>query len=109
MQLDQNASDIIVLNLYIIEQIRDANLYNTKHKQLVSKKVIYANRFGKLKKALNLVLNLGCVKELMNMVTQFIDQKKSKHKNLNNKSSQHKQKVIVDPLVTKCCGHSLTK
>ncbi|CAG8713696.1 3895_t:CDS:2 [Cetraspora pellucida] len=67
----------IVPDFHIIEQIRGANVHNAKHKQVVSKKVKYTNRFGKIRKALNIALNLGCEEELINMITRFIDQKKS--------------------------------
>ncbi|CAG8739965.1 6532_t:CDS:1, partial [Racocetra fulgida] len=99
----------IVPDLHIIEQIRGVNVYDAKHKQVVSKKVKYANRFGKMKKALNIALDLGCEEELINMVIRFIDQKKSITENINNESAQPEHKVIMDPLVTKHCGRPPTK
>ncbi|RIB17773.1 hypothetical protein C2G38_2037454 [Gigaspora rosea] len=102
----QKASDTIVPDLHIIEQIQGANMYDAKHKQVVNKKVKYADKFGKIKKALNLVLDLECEEKLINLVIQFIDQKKTMIKNTNNKSAQL---TIIDSLVTKHREHLQTK
>ncbi|CAG8598060.1 20680_t:CDS:2 [Gigaspora margarita] len=48
---------------------------NTKDQQIVNKKIRYVNGFGKIKKALNTALDLGCEKELINIITYFINQK----------------------------------
>ncbi|CAG8815272.1 35861_t:CDS:2, partial [Gigaspora margarita] len=62
--------DIIVLDFYILEQIRDSRMHDTK---VINKKIKYANEFGKIKKALNITLDLGCEKELIHMITCFIN------------------------------------
>ncbi|RIB03873.1 hypothetical protein C2G38_2048912 [Gigaspora rosea] len=69
---------------------------NAEQKQIISKKVIYAGGFGKMKKALNLVLDLGCEEELLNMIAWFINQKKAMLENINDK-------------VTKFCRRPSTK
>ncbi|CAG8753034.1 1630_t:CDS:2 [Cetraspora pellucida] len=96
MTFQQNNTNMIYPDLHIIEQIRGST-YNKKNQQLASKKIKYANGFGKMKKALNFVLNLGCEEELISMITQFVDQKKSL------------LEVVNDPLVTKCRGRPPTK
>ncbi|CAG8833300.1 15173_t:CDS:1, partial [Cetraspora pellucida] len=40
--------------------IRDTNMHIVKNQQLANRKIRYANRFEKMKKALNSTLDLGC-------------------------------------------------
>ncbi|RIB27491.1 hypothetical protein C2G38_2029343 [Gigaspora rosea] len=75
MAFQRTATSIIVLDFHIIEQVRDSNIHIVKNRQLANKKVKYANRFRKMKKALNIALDLECEKELINLITHFIDQK----------------------------------
>ncbi|CAG8486451.1 1863_t:CDS:2, partial [Scutellospora calospora] len=89
----QNTSSVIVSDLHIIKQIRDNDMFSAKSQQIVNKKVQYANEFGKMKKALNTALNLGYEKELINLITSFIDQKVSIYENF-----------VIDPLVVKRHG-----
>ncbi|CAG8827094.1 22365_t:CDS:2, partial [Gigaspora margarita] len=114
-QLDmpqQNVSNAIVPDLHIIEQIRSNNMLNTKDQQIINKKVRYTNGFEKIKKALNTTLDLEYEKELINIITCFINQKVSIYENFNNEyasSDQSKQIVIMDPLVVKHCERPATK
>ncbi|CAG8819066.1 37014_t:CDS:2, partial [Gigaspora margarita] len=105
----QKASDIIVSDFHIIEQIRGANMGNAEQKQIISKKVIYASRFSKMKKALNLVLDFGYKKELLNMIARFINQKKAMLENINDEGIQTESEFVMDPLVTKFYEHPSTK
>ncbi|CAG8572420.1 5445_t:CDS:2 [Gigaspora rosea] len=59
----QHATEIIVPDLHITEQIQCVNTYSATNQQLYNKKVRYAKRFGKMKKALNLELDFGFDKE----------------------------------------------
>ncbi|CAG8705175.1 10080_t:CDS:1, partial [Cetraspora pellucida] len=80
--------------------------------QLASKKIKYTNGFGKMKKALNFALDLGCEKELISIITQFVNQKKSLLEGIDNKSTQLNQLehiVVNDLLVTKYHGRPPTK
>ncbi|CAG8525300.1 8663_t:CDS:2, partial [Scutellospora calospora] len=98
------ATDIIILDLHIIKQIRDANIHNTKGQQIANKKVRYTNRFRKMKKALNTALDLSCKKKLIDIITHFVEQKKFEFENINiesTHSSQSEEVVIIDFLVIK--------
>ncbi|CAG8650226.1 21423_t:CDS:2, partial [Cetraspora pellucida] len=85
------ATNIIILDLHIIEQIRNTNVYNAKGQQIANKKIRYANGFRKMKKALNTALDLGCKQKLINMVTCFVDQKKFELENINNEDTHSGQ------------------
>ncbi|CAG8767464.1 9362_t:CDS:2 [Gigaspora margarita] len=98
MTFQKEATDIIVSDLYIIEQIRDVNMVNVKDQQIANKKVRYANRFGRIKKALNTALDIGCEKKLINVVACFIEQKKSELENITNENNQFDQ---LEQLATK--------
>ncbi|RIB17985.1 hypothetical protein C2G38_2037286 [Gigaspora rosea] len=95
---------------------------NAEQKQIVSKKAMYASGFRKMKKALNFALDLGCEEELLNMIAQFINQKKAMLENgndkgtkramlenVNDEGTQAEPEVVMDPLVTKLCGRPSTK
>lgn len=64
-------------------------------KQRVQRNVKYAYGFGKMKKALNLALDLGCENELIGMINSFIDCKKDGIVNINEEMR------IADPFVQK--------
>ncbi|RIB10465.1 hypothetical protein C2G38_2250743 [Gigaspora rosea] len=95
----QHATEIIVPDLHITEQIQCVNTYSATNQQLYNKKVRYAKRFGKMKKALNLELDFGFDKEKMSI------------ENINDESSSDQLELMIinDPLVTKHCGRPLTK
>ncbi|CAG8806040.1 7657_t:CDS:1, partial [Gigaspora rosea] len=80
----QKSSNRIIPDLHIIKQIRDANVHVAKYKQVVNKKVLYATGFRKIKKALNIALDLECEDELINIITRFIDEKKFTLENINS-------------------------
>ncbi|RIB29543.1 hypothetical protein C2G38_2027670 [Gigaspora rosea] len=65
-----------------------------------------------MKKALNTALDLEYEKELLNIITRFINQKVSIYENFNKEdacSDQSKPIVIMDPLVVKHRGQPSTK
>ncbi|CAG8678023.1 5581_t:CDS:2 [Gigaspora margarita] len=66
------------MDLHIIEQIRGANMYDAKYKQVFNKNIKYANGLGKIKKALNIALDFGSMIE-----------------NINDESAQLEQNVLV--------------
>ncbi|RIB16246.1 hypothetical protein C2G38_2190456 [Gigaspora rosea] len=87
-------------------------MQHVQNLQEANKKIKYANGFGKLKKALNFALNNGCEQELINLITCFIEQKKSAIESINNENIQDiqsEQMAIVDHLVTKHRGCPATK
>ncbi|CAG8794572.1 37933_t:CDS:2 [Gigaspora margarita] len=86
----QTTANIIVPDLpdlHIIEQIRDSNIENAK------------------------TLDLGCDDKLINIINQFINQKRSIIKNNSESISldQPDQIIIMDPLVTKHREWATTK
>ncbi|RIB10745.1 hypothetical protein C2G38_2145921 [Gigaspora rosea] len=65
-----------------------------------------------MKKALNIALDLGCEDELISMITQFVEQKKTILEGSNNENTQFNQFeniTVNDPLVTKHRGRPPTK
>ena len=62
-----------------------------------------------MKKAFNIALDLRCEGELINIITDFINQKKTLLEDINNDNTYSKQLVISDPLVTKHRGQPPTK
>ncbi|CAG8824624.1 40382_t:CDS:2 [Gigaspora margarita] len=90
----QQATDIIIPDLHIIEQIRSANICSATNQQVANKKVKYAKGFGKMKKALNLAL-------VWKMSARNIDDESS--------LDQLESIIINNPLVTKHRGWPLTK
>ncbi|RIB09079.1 hypothetical protein C2G38_2044622 [Gigaspora rosea] len=106
-QNKQNNADIIVSDLHILEQIRDSRMHDAK---VINKKVRYANGFGKMKKALNIALDLGYEEELINMITRFINLMTSTENN-NSESNpfEVEEMMILDLLVIKHRGQPPTK
>ncbi|CAG8795175.1 22931_t:CDS:2, partial [Cetraspora pellucida] len=103
----QTATNIAVPDFHIIEKIRDTNMYIVKNQQAANKKARYANGFGRMKKALNIALDLGCKEKLIYVISSFINQKKSAIENINNKNIQlgeSQQIIVIDPLVVKHRG-----
>ncbi|CAG8585916.1 6067_t:CDS:2 [Scutellospora calospora] len=63
-------------------------------------------------RVLNFALDLECGEELISMITQFVDQKKSLLEGIDNESTQLNQLehiVVNNPLVTKRHGQPPTK
>ncbi|CAG8775959.1 9858_t:CDS:2, partial [Cetraspora pellucida] len=108
----QTATNIAVPDFHIIEKIRDTNTYIIKNQQAANKKARYANRFGRMKKALNIALDLGCEEELIYVMSSFINQKKSAIENIDNENIQpgeSQQIIVMDPLVVKHRGRPSIK
>ncbi|CAG8572858.1 11974_t:CDS:2, partial [Gigaspora rosea] len=87
--LQQNDTEMLYLDLHIIEHIRGATY-----------------------SALNIALDLGCEDELISMITQFVEQKKTILEGSNNENTQFNQFeniTVNDPLVTKHRGRPPTK
>ncbi len=80
---------MIISDLYIIGEIQDNDLYNAKIHLVINKKVKYANRFGKIKKTLNIALDLRCKEKLINIITGFINQKKTLLEDVNNDNNNN--------------------
>ncbi|CAG8656727.1 589_t:CDS:2, partial [Cetraspora pellucida] len=98
------SSEILKAVEFYVTKEKIGAIYNIENKQLVNKKVRYANRFDKIKKALNIALDLGCEEELIDMITRFIDQKKSMLESTSDKNihlDQSEQIIVIDPFVTK--------
>ncbi|CAG8762224.1 20691_t:CDS:2, partial [Gigaspora margarita] len=69
---------------------------NYKYYVILLSDIRYANGFRKIKKALNVALDLGCEEELINLMTHFIDQKKSAIENrLKSSSESHCHKELA--------------
>ena len=100
---------MIIPDLHIISEIRGGDLRNAEIRLIVDKKVRYANGFRKMKKALNIALDLRCEGELINIITDFINQKKTLLEDINNDNTYSKQLVILNSLVTKRHGRPPTK
>ncbi|RIB13878.1 hypothetical protein C2G38_2196670 [Gigaspora rosea] len=88
----QKASDTIVSDLYIIEQIQGANVYDAKHKQVVSKKVKYANGFKSRTGSWLTIMDPLVTKHRSHPPTKRL---KSSSKNQDHRESAHNQ--AIDP------------
>ncbi|CAG8789746.1 5284_t:CDS:2, partial [Cetraspora pellucida] len=91
-----NSNCAVVSDLHILNQFRALHMFTTEIKQHVQKKVKFASGFGKSKAALNLVIDMGCENEFINMINGFINQKKSSINNTNNENNENLH--ILDPL-----------
>jgi len=102
-QQDSNGHhELLVADLHIFNQLRAPETFTTDIRQRVQRKAKYAYGFGKMKKALNLALDLGCENEFIDMVNGFIDRKKS---DIDNTNDENKENLSVsDPLVRKRRG-----
>ncbi|CAG8720052.1 16495_t:CDS:2, partial [Rhizophagus irregularis] len=101
-----NNEEILIADLHIFNQLRIPDTFTTNIKQCLQRKVKYAYGFGKMKKALNLALDLGCEDEIINMINRFIDQKK---KPINDTNNENENVQILDPVVQKRRGHPPNK
>ncbi|CAG8755215.1 26274_t:CDS:2, partial [Gigaspora rosea] len=101
--IQQQATNIIIPDFYIIEQIHGTNICSATNQQVANKKVKYAKGFGKMKRLLlNLALDFEFNEVLINIITLFTNQKMSA-RNIDDESSldQLESIIINDPLVTK--------
>ena len=108
-KFQKDSNNLIIPDLHIISKIRGDDLRNAEIRLIVDKKVRYVNGFGKMKKAFNIALDLRCEEELINIITDFINQKKTLLEDINNDNTYSKQLAISDPLVTKRHGRLPTK
>ncbi|CAG8707359.1 11980_t:CDS:2, partial [Gigaspora rosea] len=88
--LQQNNTEMFYPDFHIIKHIRSA-IYSEKNQQLASKKIKYANGFGKIKKALNITLNLGFTKHHERPSTKRL---KSSSKTHNHTGLMHSNYAI---------------
>ncbi|CAG8718886.1 5888_t:CDS:2, partial [Funneliformis caledonium] len=89
-QQDSNGNhELLVADLHILNQLRTPDIFTADVKQCVQRKEKYAYRFGKIKKALNLVLDLGCETEFIDMVNGFINRKKNDIDDMNDENKEN--------------------
>ncbi|GBC20424.2 protein FAR1-RELATED SEQUENCE 5-like [Rhizophagus irregularis DAOM 181602=DAOM 197198] len=99
-QQDDN-NTALVTDLHIFKQLRIPDVFTNNIKQCLQRKVKYAYGFGKMKKALNLALDLGCENEIIDMINKFINCKKNIIKDANNDENNEENLQILDPIVQK--------
>ncbi|CAG8707144.1 17154_t:CDS:2, partial [Dentiscutata erythropus] len=85
-QFQQDNSAEMMNDLHLFNKFRPLYAFTTEIKQRMHRKVRYANGFGKIKKALNLVLDLNCEDEFIDMVNSFINHKKTTEKTSHHSS-----------------------
>ncbi|CAG8713673.1 14940_t:CDS:1, partial [Funneliformis mosseae] len=88
---------LLVADLHILNQLRSPDTFIADVKQRVQRKEKYAYGFGKIKKALNLMLNLGYETEFIDIVNGFINRKKNDIDDTNDENKENLS--ISDPLV----------
>ncbi|RGB26201.1 hypothetical protein C1646_770752 [Rhizophagus diaphanus] len=79
-------------------QLKIPDIFTNNTKQCLQSKVKYAYEFGKIKKAFNLALDLGCENEIINMINKFIDCKKNIIKDANNENNKENLQIL-NPIV----------
>ena len=94
---------VMATDLHVLNELRGPETFTFEVKQRVQRNVKYAYGFGKMKKALNLSLDLGCENELIGMINSFIDCKKDGIVNINEEMR------IADPFVQKRRGRPPSK
>ncbi|PKY45786.1 hypothetical protein RhiirA4_460451 [Rhizophagus irregularis] len=95
-----NNNEVLIADLHIFNQFRMPDTFTIDIKQCLQRKVKYAYRFGKMKKALNLALDLGCEDEIFNIINGFINCKKNTIKETNNENKEENLQIL-DPIVQK--------
>ncbi|UZO09960.1 uncharacterized protein OCT59_030169 [Rhizophagus irregularis] len=109
-QFQQNDNNTaLVTDLHIFKQLRIPDVFTNNIKQCLQRKVKYAYGFGKMKKALNLALDLGCENEIIDMINKFINCKKNIIKDANNDENNEENLQILDPIVQKRRGRPPNK
>ncbi|CAG8506272.1 6158_t:CDS:2 [Funneliformis mosseae] len=97
-QQDSNGNhELLVADLHILNQLRASDTFTADVKQCVQRKEKYAYGFEKIKKALNLALDLGCETEFIDIVNRFINRKKNDIDDTNDKNKENLS--VSDPLV----------
>ncbi|CAB4443692.1 unnamed protein product [Rhizophagus irregularis] len=107
-QQDDN-NTALVTDLHIFKQLRIPDIFTNNIKQCLQRKVKYAYGFGKMKKALNLALDLGCENEIIDMINKFINCKKNIIKDANNDENNEENQQILDLIVQKRRGRPPNK
>lgn len=103
-----NNNEILIADLHIFNQFRMPDTFTIDIKQCLQRKVKYAYGFGKMKKALNLALDLGCEDEIFNMINGFINCKKNTIEETNNENKEENLQIL-DPIVQKQRGRPPNK
>ena len=103
-----NSNEVLATDLHIFNQLRVPDTFTMDVKQCLQRKVKYAYGFGKMKKALNLALDLGCENEIIDMVNGFIDRKKNDIEDVNGENEEANLQIL-DPLVQKRRGRPANK
>ncbi|CAG8743725.1 22887_t:CDS:2 [Gigaspora margarita] len=91
----------IVNDFYIINRLRASKIFIAEKRQHVQKKVIYSQKFGKIKKALNIALDFDCMNEFISIIDTFIARKKN---SIEETSQENINMDIADPIVCKYRG-----
>ncbi|RIB09791.1 hypothetical protein C2G38_2044032 [Gigaspora rosea] len=92
-------------DLHLFNKFRPQCAFTSEIKKQVRREVRYAQGFGKVKKALNLALDLNCEDEFLDIISNFITRKKSSIKSTSNEENL----CVLDPLVQKRCGRRPNK
>ena len=111
-QFQQNNSindEVLITDLRIFNQLRIPETFTANVKQCLQRKVKYAYGFGKMKKALNLALDLGCEDEIIDMINGFINCKKNATIEDTNNENEEENLQILDPIVQKRRGRPPNK
>ncbi|CAB5388946.1 unnamed protein product [Rhizophagus irregularis] len=103
-----NNNEILIADLHIFNQFRMPDTFTIDIKQCLQRKVKYAYEFGKMKKALNLALDLDCEDVIFNMINGFINCKKNTIEETNNENKKENLQIL-DPIVQKQCGRPPNK
>ncbi|RIB23175.1 hypothetical protein C2G38_2291762 [Gigaspora rosea] len=99
-------SKLIINDFYVFNQLKTPHTFTTEVQQRVQKKVKYSYGFGKIKKALNMTLDLGYGDKFINMIDGFIDHKKC---SIEETSKENIQVLISDSIVNKHRGRPTIK
>ncbi|CAG8501028.1 17624_t:CDS:2 [Funneliformis caledonium] len=102
-QEDSNDNhELLVADLHILNQLRAPDTFTADVKQRVQRKEKYVYGFEKIKKTLNLALDLGCETEFIDMINGFINRKKNDIDDTNDENKENLS--MFDPLVQKWRG-----
>ncbi|CAG8530558.1 24276_t:CDS:2 [Dentiscutata erythropus] len=99
-QFQQNNNVEMMNDLHLFKNFRPQCAFTSEIKKQVRREVRYVQGFGKVKKALNLALDLKCEDEFLDMISNFITRKKSSIESTSNEENL----CVLDPLVQKRRG-----
>ncbi|CAG8581179.1 10891_t:CDS:2, partial [Dentiscutata heterogama] len=94
-----NTNYVVVPDLHILDKFRALHTFMAEIKQHAQKKVKYVSGFGKAKRVLNLAFDMSCEDEFINIIDNFINQKKSNISITNDENIENL--YILDSLVVK--------